>query len=362
MLFTRAKKTTAQEPMTVAVKHPQPCQYIFTIHLNAQAIQPVREAVVHEVQRDATIAGFRKGKAPRELVERHHPTAIREETVRRLTRGAVEQVTNEHKLKPVGPFEVTHLEFDETNGMQLEAQVEVEPEFSLGDYRHIPLKHSPVPVTADDVSQALTRLQDSMAQLVPTGEGQTKEKRLPALDDEFAKDVGFDTLDRLKSHLEAKLREQKTAQQQQVLEGQLCEALVARHPFELPQRLVSRQTERLTREFHARLVLAGMAEEQVQQELTKYKEQMRTNATQHLKLAFLLDRIAQAEHLSVTQDEVVDRLWKLSNRLGKDPAEVRRVLDSQGLWPSILSSILQEKTMKRVLDAAKIEEDGGSHA
>ncbi|HBH96374.1 MAG TPA: hypothetical protein DDX89_01095 [Candidatus Omnitrophica bacterium] len=356
MLFTRARKPAGQEPMTVAVKQPQPCHYVFTIHLKAQAIQPVREAVIQEVQREATIAGFRKGKAPKELVAQHHPTVIREETLRRLTRQVVEQVATDRKLKPVGPFEVTRVEFDETKGMQLEAQVEVEPEFALGEYRRIPLKTSPLTVTPDEVAQALARLQDSMAQLVPVAGGDAKEKRLPALDDELAKDVGHETLEHLKSHLEAKLREQKQARLQQDLESQVCEALLARHQFDLPQRLVGRQTERLKSEFQARLVLAGTPEEQAQQELIKYEAQVHDNANRHVKLAFILERLARAEGVSVTQDEVVDRLWKLSQRMGKDPAEVRRALDAKGLWPSVLSSILQDKTMKFLLDSAHVEE------
>ena len=199
-MFGRLPKTkTSDGPMTVAVKQSQPCQYGFTIHLSAQAVQPVRQAVVAEIQRETTIAGFRKGKAPTELVEQHHPTVIREETVRRLTRQAVERVTNERKLKPVGPFEVTRVEFDEAKGLQLEAQVEVEPEFPLGEYRRIPLTRPPVTVTEQDVQQALARLQESMAQLVPTGVGQAKAKQLPSLNDEFAKDVGCETLDQLKA-------------------------------------------------------------------------------------------------------------------------------------------------------------------
>ncbi len=361
-MFGRPPKAkTSDDHMTVAVKQPQPCQYVFTIHLNAQAVQPVREAVVQDVQREATIAGFRKGKAPKELVEQHHPGTIREETVRRLTRHVVEQLTNDRKLKPIGPFEVIHLEFDEAKGLQLETQVEVEPDFALGEYRHLTLKRSPIAVSAEEIAQALTRLQESMAQLVPIPQPKAsgsiaKEKQLPELDDEFAKDVGFETLEALKAHLEAKLREQKTTHQQQELEQQLCDALLGPHQFELPQRLVSRQTERLTREFNARLLLSGMAEESVQQELAKYEEQVRTNAARHVKLAFVVDRIAQKEHLSVTQDEVVDRLWKLATRLGKDPAEVRRLLDAKGLWPSILSSILQDKTMKWLLSVATIDE------
>src|SRR3989338_5126032 len=102
-MFGRASKTkTTDGAMTVAVKQPQPCHYVFTIQLGAQAIKPVREAVLQEVAREATIAGFRKGKAPKALVEQHHPAVIREETLRRLTRQVVEQVTTDRKLKQIG--------------------------------------------------------------------------------------------------------------------------------------------------------------------------------------------------------------------------------------------------------------------
>ena len=56
----------------------------------------------------------------------------------------------------------------------------------------------------------------------------------------------------------------------------------------------------------------------------------------------------------MTQDELVERLWKLSQRWSKDPIEVRRLLDERGLWPSVTSSIRQEKTVKFLLDAARV--------
>ena len=354
-MFGKATKPKpADQSMTVTVHQPVPCQYRLTIHLKPEAIQPVREAVVRDVQREATIAGFRKGKAPTALVEQQHPKQIREETVRRLTRQVVDHVTTERQLKPIGPFEVTKLAFDDATGFDLEAQVEVEPDFTLGDYRRLPMASKPVTVSPEDVAQALAKLQESAAQLVPVGEGQPKEKQVPALDDGFAKDVGFETLEALKAHLDAKLREQRAAEIHAQQEQALCDALLARHQFEVPTGLVARQVERLTRDFQARLLLSGMGEDQVQGELAKYTEQLRTNATRLVKLTFLLERIAKAEQVSVIQDEVVQRLWALSKRMGKDPAEVRRLFDAKGLWPSLVSSILQEKTMKVLRDAAEV--------
>jgi len=368
-VLTRSKQAP-DGPMTVECAQRAPCQYTLRASLSAAAIQPVRDMVVREFQREATLAGFRKGKAPRELVERHHQAGIREELVRRLSRQVLEQATTQQSLKPVSPFEVTKLDFDEAKGMTLEAQVEVEPEFRLAEYRRVPLAKPPVTVTPEELTSALGQLQESMAELVPVprpqasgslAEDQPKEKRLPNLDDEFAKDVGFETLEQLRQHLEAKLREHKQQEQARAVEHALCEALLARHPFEVPQQLVGRQVERLTRDFHARLLLMGMTEEQVAGELTTYTEQLKQNAVRQVKLAFVLDRIADQEKLSVTQDEVVERLWRLSRQWNKDPAEVRRLLDAKGLWPSVLSSIRQEKTIGFLLSVAQVDEVTSGH-
>ena len=341
--------------MTVDISQPAPCQHRLHIRVLPELIQPVREGVVREFQRDANIAGFRKGKAPRELVEGRFPTEIREETLRRLTRQVFEQVQEERRLKPVGPFEVTKLAFDEAKGLDLEADVEVEPDFSLGSYREIPLTRRPPAVTPEEIDQVLKQLQESAAQLVPTNEGQ-KEKQLPAIDDDLAKELGQENLQQLKAHLEAKLRERKKSEATQALEQELCEALVSRHPFEVPPRLVAKQQERLARDFQARLLLAGRTEEQIKADLVGYTEQLQTNALRHVKLAFILDRIAEQEQLAVTQEEIVDRLWTLAKQWDKDPAEVRRLLDAKGWWPSVVSSIRQDKTIAWLLNAARIED------
>ena len=354
-MFSRTKPASPERSLTVTDHSPESCRRRLQITLAAAAIAPVREAVVKEFQKDATIAGFRKGKAPRELVERHHSEQIREELIRRLTRHSLEQAVEERRLKPVGPFEISQVTLDD-KGLALDAQVEVEPEFALGGYRKIPLKRAPLFVSPEELQKALGQLQESAAQLVPTADGQSKERRIPALDDEFAKDVGFETLEKLKAHLEAKGREQKQALQRQQLEQSLCDALLSRQPFEVPAGLVARQTERLTRDFFVRLLMSGRSEDEAKKELEGYTEGLRTSAARHVKLSFILDRIAEQEKISVAQHELVDRLWTLARQWGKDPGQVRKLLDERGLWPSVLSSIRQDKTISWLMSQAHIEE------
>ena len=368
--------------LKVQIERPAPCQHRLRIHAGAELIGPIREAVVHDMLREAVLPGFRKGKAPRGLVEQRHADAIKEETVRRATRHVFERVQQEHGLKPVGSFEVSKLEFHEATGLELEAQVEVEPEFKLGEYRGLPVTKGDAAVTPADVAKALAQLQESMAELVPppaggpeagppggpgsgtlpqagggmvpASESPQKIKRVPALDQEFAKDMGFETLEQLRAHVEAKVREQRATQVKQALEQAVCDELLKRHTFEVPPGLVERQRERLTQDFQVRLMLAGVAEEQVTERLAHYTEQLKTNAVRQVKLSFILDRIAEQEQVGITQEEMVERLWTLAKRWGKDPVQVRQLLDQRGQWSSVQSAIRQDKTMRLVMDAARV--------
>ncbi|MBI4343867.1 MAG: hypothetical protein HY601_03530 [Candidatus Omnitrophica bacterium] len=353
-MFRRTAAKT-EGPITASITDTAPCEKSLSLRVKPELIAPVRLEVIKEFQREAALDGFRKGKVPQEIVERRFAEGIQEETLRRVARQALEQVSKDHGLKPVGPFELAKAELADGEGLRLEAKVEVEPAFALASYKGVPLTRPSEEVGAADREEALTKLQESLAQLVPTGQGEAKERKVPARDDEFAKDLGFESLETLTRHVEAKLREQKRAVAAQTLEAALCEELLARHQFEVPAKLVAHQTERLSREFKVRLLLGGMPEEQVAQRLEGFAEQLRTNAHRHVKLGFILDRVAEQEQVAVSQDDIVKRLWQLSQRWKKDPKEVRRLFDEQGLWPSVVSAIRQEKTVALLLANAAIE-------
>lgn len=351
---TRQAGLPARTSQKAAMIETAPCEKQLTLHVSPEEIAPVRTTVIGEFQKRAVLPGFRKGKAPAGLVEQRFAKDIQEETMSRVTRQAIEQATKEHALKPVGPVEVKTANFTDEDGLTLEATVEVEPVFALAAYHGIALTRRSDAVAAHEMDQALEQLRNSMAQLVPAGEGQPKERHVPALDDELAKDLGYETLGRLREHVEAKLREHKRAETEQALEEALCDELLGRHTVQVPARLVDRQVERLRRDFTVRLLLSGVPEDDVPPKLEQFGAQLRTNAQRLVKLGFILDRIAAQESITVDEPELVSRLWELSRRWRKDPAQVRKLLDARGLWPSVSSTIRQEKTLAFVKAAATI--------
>ena len=192
-MFRKATKTS-ETVSPVSITDTAPCEKALRVHVAPQAIAPVRQAVIGEFQRQAALPGFRKGKAPADLVGRQYAKEIQEETLHRVTKQAFEQAVHDHQLKPLGPFEVHKADFSEGSDLTLEATVEVEPAFALGTYNGLALTRELQAVTPDEVDKALAALQESMAQLVPSGPGEAKERRVPPLDDELAKDLGFEHL------------------------------------------------------------------------------------------------------------------------------------------------------------------------
>lgn len=359
-MFGKAKTSDKPKPGAsnvsfgeLSVNDSAPCQKKLKLRVKIEAIQPIRAAVLAEFQREAALPGFRKGKAPTELIEKQYGKSIQDETLNRVTKTTLEETTKAKALKPVGPFEVSSANFSDADGFTFEATVEVEPTFDLGVYKGIEVPETSDAVTPEELEKALKSLQESAAELVPGESAEAaKEKKIPALDDELAKDLGLKDLASLKEHVEAKLKEQKRAAQALDKEAALSDELIKRHVFDVPKRLVEHQTEKLTRDFAMRLLFSGVAEDKVKEELAKFTDQLRTSAERHVKLLFILDRIADKESVTVEQQELVEHLWQLSQRWKKDPAEVRKTLDAQGLWGSVHSAIRHEKTMNLLLAAA----------
>lgn len=363
-MFGKSKSTTDAETVSkkdskeVSIKDTGPCQKSVRLFVSLERIQPVREAVLKGFQKEASIPGFRKGKAPANLIEKRYAQNIQEETMQRVMQQSLEQAAKDNDLHPIGPFEVSKADFNETKGLEVEARVEVEPTFKLSEYKKIAITRQPITIGPEDVDKGLEQLQESMAKMVPSEKpDQPKERKVPLIDDELAKDLGFEKLDKLKEHVEQKLREQKKAVQSQALESGIYEELLRRNEFGVPQRLIDNQTERLVQDFKMRLMLSKVPEEKANEEMVKYDQRLRTDAEQMVKIYFILDRIATKESISVTQDEMLAKLWELSERWRKDPAQVRKTLDEQKMWPSIVSNIRREKTVEFLLAQADISGD-----
>ncbi len=138
---------------------------------------------VSDIAKKAKIPGFRPGKAPKAVVERHYAAEIESEVMNKVISTSYLQALDEHKLSPVDAPSITNISpFDKSSPLNFTAVVEVRPEFELGSYEGIEVKDAGTEVTEHELNETIDRLREMYAQLEVV-EGRPLEKTDTAIID-----------------------------------------------------------------------------------------------------------------------------------------------------------------------------------
>jgi trigger factor len=185
---------------------------------------------------------------------------------------------------------------------------------------------------------------------------EVKEKVVPDLDDTFAKNLGgnFQTLADLRAAVREDIIKGKERERQAVLENQVQDQLLARHPFEVPPSLIQQEQENMFREQWERLSQYGVKPEQMDH--TKMLEAIKPMAERRSRVKILLGRIADQEGLEVDDAEVEATLARIAVHSGREVTEVRKFYQERDLTGALKRQLRDEKTMKLLLDKAKISD------
>ncbi|MBI4752762.1 trigger factor [Candidatus Desantisbacteria bacterium] len=179
-----------------------------------------------------------------------------------------------------------------------------------------------------------------------------KEKQLPVLDDEFAKDMGeYETLEDIKDAIREDLGKENDKAAQETLKGKVIEALLERCDFQLPKSLVEQETAFLCDEFislvqqYGRQMPEGVDKESLHQKF-------QPKAEKKLKSLLLLEHIALKENITVIDEEY--KKWIFANFRGK-PERIREYLNDEEKKDSKMHEMLVDKILNFILDAADIK-------
>ncbi len=182
-----------------------------------------------------------------------------------------------------------------------------------------------------------------------------KCEELPALDDEFAKDVSeFDTLDEYKADIKSKMEKRNEAKAESEVENALAEALVEKLVAEIPEVMFEIETENFVRDYDTRLRQSGL-------DLNTYfkytgltiealREQLRPQAERQVKTRLALEKIASLEALTVTEDETNEEFQRISDAYNVPVDQVKSMIAVDDLNADILVG----KALKLVRENAKI--------
>ena len=368
------------------------------------------------------IAGFRKGKAPRRIIENNYGKGVfYEEAIDIVFPEVYPSALDELQLAPIDRPSIDVEEISKDNGLVLVVEVEVQPEFELGQYKGIEVAKVDYNVTDEEVDAKLNELQERASRLVDSdkeiengdtanidfegfkdgvafeggkaeghnlviGSGSfipgfedqlvgkkageevdvnvtfpadyhaeelagapvvfkvkvnaVKVKELPELNDEFAQDTTeFETLAELKADLKAKGEERNA----------VVDAVVANTEIEVPETMVNAQIDSSIMELNYSLQYQGFSVEQLLEMTGKSMQELRDekkeDAEKSVKASLVIDAIAKAENVEVTEEEVEAEAAKMAEAYNMTLAQIK-----EALKPSDLEDIKGQLRIRKTID------------
>lgn len=365
------------------------------------------------------VPGFRKGKAPRHLVEKIYGTGV-------FYEDAVNAIYPEHldaAIKESGyEYVEDKIDFDVTDvgadGLKFKATITVKPEVEIGEYKGLKASKKVEEVTEADVDAELEKLQDRNSRLVTVEDREAKmgdsvtfdfdgsvdgvpfdggkaenytlvlgsnqfipgfeeqivgkktdeefdvnvtfpedyhaeelagkaavfkcklheikEKELPELNDDFAKDCSeFDTLDELKADLKEKLSHQREHQAEDAFESKLLEQLVEILKAEIPEAMFEHRVNDSVRDFDYRLQGQGLNLDTYLQytgmDMDAFRKGFREQAEKQVKIRLALEKIAQLENIQPTEEELEAEFARMAEQYKLDVEKVKSLVPAAEL-------------------------------
>lgn len=185
-----------------------------------------------------------------------------------------------------------------------------------------------------------------------------KRKSLPELDDEFAKDVSeFDTLDEYKQDIEKRLKERKEQDNKIAIESAVIEQASSAADVDIPQAMIDSEVERMVQEFGNRLRMQGMNLELYYQFSGQNEEalkaQMQDEAGKRVRSQLVLEAVAAAENLTVSEEDVNEELRSLSDMYKKSAEELREMIEANGTIEDFKQDLRTKLAVKFLVDHSK---------
>ena len=411
-----------------------------TFDIDVDTIKKGIDEAFVETRKKITVPGFRKGRVPRQIFNQMYgEESLYQDALNKVLPDAYSAAVKETGIKPVDQPSIDIKSMEKGQPWTLTAEVAVEPEVKLGDYKGMEVPEQDTTVSDADVDSEIEKKRQQQAELVLKDEDQAaangdtvvidyegsvdgekfdggsannyslelgsgsfipgfedqlvghksgddvdvkvtfpedyhakelagkdalfkvkvheiKEKQLPELDDDFAKDVDedVDTLDELKDKTRKQLQEQKDNQAKGAIEDAAIEKAVANAEIEdIPQAMLDEDTNRQMQQY-----LAGMQQQGIRPQMyfqitgTKeddLKKQFANDAAQRVKTNLVLEAIVDDAKLEASEDEIKDEIKDLAKQYGMEEDAVEKALSKDMLSHDIKI----KKAVDLVADSAK---------
>ena len=403
--------------MSLQVENLEKNMAKLTIEVPASEFEKALQSAYNKQKKSISVPGFRKGKVPRQMVEKMYgPEIFYEDAANELIPTAYEEELKNCDLEIVSRPTVDIVQIKNGENFIFTAEVAVKPEVTLGEYKGMEVDKTSTRVTQKEVEAKIKEEAEKNARTVTVegrpvqdgdevildfegfvdgeafegGKGENypltigsgsfipgfeeqlvgaeaekevevkvtfpeeyhaeelkgkdavfkctiheiKEKQIPEIDDEFAAEVSeFDTLDEYKADVKAKIKEQKENEGKQKKEDQAVEKAVANATMEIPEAMIDEQVRQMVNEFAQNMQYQGISFEQYCQitgmTLEKIQEETRPQAVKRIETRLVLEAIAKAENIEVTEERLDEEIKKMAESYNMEADKLKELMGEE---------------------------------
>ncbi len=186
---------------------------------------------------------------------------------------------------------------------------------------------------------------------------EVKSPRTPEIDDEFAKQLGLDTLESLKDAVKAQLANELKGASRQQVKRSLLDALDGKHAFDLPPQMVKAEFDQIWRQLEGEKEAGRLSEEDKSKSDDELREEYQKIAERRVRLGLVLAEIGRRAEIDITNEELVNALRQEASRY---PGQEQMVIDFYRKQPGMLAQlrapIYEEKVVDYILAKAKVSD------
>jgi len=271
------------------------------VEVTGELVKNKFEAVFAQIAKEAKVPGFRPGKAPREVLEKHYAPNVQEQVLKELVPDVYNQAIEAEKLDVIELPQITDVKLDRAS-LSFKAIVEIAPEIAVKNYKNQQIKYKTIVVSGDEVKRRIDAIKES--------------RKAQNLDDLFCRSLGYPNLAELEKTVERQIYITKENQERQRIENELIEGITKGLEFKLPAALVERQAMDMLRQTKIDLAMKGLPRDKIDEQDKMLLENIRPEATKQVKIYLILSAIAKKENIAIDDHmpaKVMEFLLKEAN-------------------------------------------------
>ena len=425
--------------MSVQVENLEKSMAKLTVTVSAEDFEKALQRAYQKQKKNISIPGFRKGKVPRQVIEKMYGAGVfYEDAANSILPGAYADAAKESGLDITSTPQIDVTQIEKGKDFIFTATVALKPDVVLGQYKGVEVPKPDRTVTDEDVEKALKEEQEKNARQITVEDGgaengdsvvmdyegkidgepfeggsaknhtlvlgsgsfipgfedgllgvkggETRDvevtfpedyhaeelkgkkavftckvervtrKELPELDDEFAQEVSeFDTLDAYKADVRKNLETKKEEAARQEIKDNAVSKAAQNSTIEIPAPMIDTQADRMIDNFARRLQAQGMSMQQYMQftgsDENMMREQVKPQAEIQIRNQLTLEKIAEAENIQVSDEEVDQEIEKMAKAYNMEPDKMKEIIGDEEK-ENIRKDLADQKAMDLVADAA----------